>query len=182
MPFPEDGLKGLSPPTDDAEISLLKSMLAIQPEDRPTAAGALANKWLVGLQSDDDEDGGDDRDETTQRGYEGSESEESAGKLTTLDEPKKRSQRNPTTKGDPKHSSENIPSGVGTKPQVLSDPTAPESKIDTAITMLLDTASAERSLFPRRSIKLESQGGSFRGPQGAEDKMDLQYFTKVPLG
>ncbi|PUU76179.1 kinase-like domain-containing protein [Tuber borchii] len=37
LPFPEDRLKGLSPPTDDAGISLLNSMLAIQPEDRPTA-------------------------------------------------------------------------------------------------------------------------------------------------
>jgi len=33
-PFPEDKLKGLSPPTDDLGISLLKSMLPIQPDDR----------------------------------------------------------------------------------------------------------------------------------------------------
>ena len=154
-------------------------MLAIQPEDRPTAAGALANEWLVGLQNGD-EDGGDDQDEMTEREYEGSESGESEGKLTTLDEPKKRSQRNPTTKGDPKHSWGNIASGVGPKPQVLSDPTAPESKIDTAITILPGAASAESSLFPRRSMKLESPGGSFQRPQGAEDKTDPQYFTIVP--
>ncbi|KAG0640816.1 kinase-like domain-containing protein [Tuber brumale] len=48
LPFPEDKLKGLSSPTDDAGISLLKSMLAIQPEDRPTAVGALSHEWLVG--------------------------------------------------------------------------------------------------------------------------------------
>ena len=46
-PFPQDKLKGLSPPTDDAGISLLKSMLAIQPEDRPTAVDALSHVWLV---------------------------------------------------------------------------------------------------------------------------------------
>ncbi|KAG0643271.1 kinase-like domain-containing protein, partial [Tuber brumale] len=44
-PFPEDELKGLSPPTDDVGISLLKCMLAIQPKDRPTAASALMHAW-----------------------------------------------------------------------------------------------------------------------------------------
>ena len=180
LPFPEDELKGLSPPTDGAGISLLKSMLAIQPEDRPTAAGALANEWLLSLQSGDEDDG-EDQDETMQRGYERSGSGESEVKPTTLDELKKRSQRNPTTKGDSKNSSENIPSGVGPKPQVFSDPTAPESETDTAITILPDAASAKRSLVPKRSIKLESQGGSFRGPQGAGSEADPQYFTKVPL-
>ena len=179
-PFPEDKLKGLSPPTEDAGISLLKSMLAIQPEDRPTAAGALANEWLVGLQSSGG-DGGDEQDETTQRGYEGSENGENKGKITTLDEPRKRSQRNPTTKGDPKHASGNIASGVGSKPQVFSYPTAPESEIDTAITILSDVASSESSLVSKRPIKLESPGGSFQGPQGAEEKTDPQYFTIVPL-
>ncbi|CUS11451.1 unnamed protein product, partial [Tuber aestivum] len=44
--FPDDKLRGLSPPTDDAGILLLESMLAIQPEDRPTASGALLHVWL----------------------------------------------------------------------------------------------------------------------------------------
>ena len=47
--FPEDILRGLSPPICDAGISLLKSMLLIQPEDRPTAAEALNDVWLMGL-------------------------------------------------------------------------------------------------------------------------------------
>ena len=34
-PFPEDMLKALSLPTDDAGILLLKSMLVVQPEDCP---------------------------------------------------------------------------------------------------------------------------------------------------
>ena len=55
-PFPEFMLKGLSIPIDNAGISLLKSMLTIQPEGRPTAAGALGHAWLVGLESDDDQD------------------------------------------------------------------------------------------------------------------------------
>ncbi|CUS11450.1 unnamed protein product, partial [Tuber aestivum] len=45
-PFPEDKLRGLSPPTSEAGISLIKSMLLIQPEDRPTAVGALRHEWL----------------------------------------------------------------------------------------------------------------------------------------
>ena len=50
--FPEEILKGLSPPTDDAGISLLKSMLSVQPGDRSTAAEALNHLWLAGLASD----------------------------------------------------------------------------------------------------------------------------------
>jgi len=60
-PFPEDTLKGLPTPTDDVGISLLKSMLTIQPEDRPTAAGALGNAWLTGLKSDEDRDDHDSK-------------------------------------------------------------------------------------------------------------------------
>ncbi|PUU79614.1 calcium/calmodulin-dependent protein kinase type 1B, partial [Tuber borchii] len=46
-PFPEDKLKELSSPTDTLGILLLKAMLVIQPEDRPTAAGALSHGWLA---------------------------------------------------------------------------------------------------------------------------------------
>ena len=65
-PFPEYKLKGLSIPIYNAGILLLKSMLTIQPEDRPTAAGALGRAWLVGL----DEDSRDDQDETAHSGDE----------------------------------------------------------------------------------------------------------------
>ena len=51
-PFPEEKLKGLSLPTDDAGISLLKSMLSVPPGDRPTAADALNHVWLTGFKSD----------------------------------------------------------------------------------------------------------------------------------
>ena len=53
-PFPEEKLKGLSLPTDDLGISLVKSMVSIQPEDRPTAVGALNHVWLAGLKSDNE--------------------------------------------------------------------------------------------------------------------------------
>ena len=187
-PFPEDHLKGLSPPTDDAGISLIKSMLAIQPEDRPTAEGALDSEWLMGLQSDD-EDGGDDQDETTRRGEGKTRSEKSEGKPTTRDEPKKEgSQRNPTTKDDQKHAPKNIASRAGPGPESFSDPTPVESEIDTAITVLPDVASVESALIPKGSMKLElimdtseSPDNSFQGPQSAEEKTDQQYFRKVFL-
>ncbi|PUU76163.1 kinase-like domain-containing protein [Tuber borchii] len=86
-PSPEDTLKGLPTPTDDAGISLLKSMLTIEPEDRPTAVGALGNAWFAGLKSDD-EDCEDDQDEMTQSGNEGTYNKESEGKLTTRDLPR----------------------------------------------------------------------------------------------
>ena len=54
-PFPENELKRLSIPIDNAGISLLKSMLTIQPEGRPTAAGALGHAWLVPPPIDDPE-------------------------------------------------------------------------------------------------------------------------------
>ena len=60
-PFPEERLKELSPPIDDDRITLLKSMLAIKPGDRPTAADALSHGWLAGLECSDErseEDGG----------------------------------------------------------------------------------------------------------------------------
>ena len=84
-PFPEDTLKGLPTPTDDAGISLLKSMLTIEPEDRPTAAGALGNAWFAGLKSDDEDC---EEDETTQSGNEGTYNKESEGKLTIRDLPR----------------------------------------------------------------------------------------------
>jgi len=56
-PFPEATLQGLSPPTDDLGISLLKSMLMIQPGDRPTAEGALSHGWLAGLKRNTEESG-----------------------------------------------------------------------------------------------------------------------------
>ncbi|PWW80726.1 kinase-like protein [Tuber magnatum] len=98
-PFPEDELKRLSPPTDDVGISLLKSMLQIQPENRPTAAGALGHEWFVGLKSDD-EDSGDDEDETAQNRDESIRIRKRENKLTAHDKPKKRGERNPITQDD----------------------------------------------------------------------------------
>jgi len=85
-PFPEDKLTGLSPPTSDSGISLLKSMLVIQPEDRPTAASALRNPWLTGVKSICEENG-DGKDESTL-------SKKRKNRRATYNEPKRRSERN----------------------------------------------------------------------------------------
>ncbi|PUU73756.1 kinase-like domain-containing protein [Tuber borchii] len=49
QPFLEERLRQLPIPTEDAGTSLLKSMLSIQPQDRPTAADALNHVWLAGI-------------------------------------------------------------------------------------------------------------------------------------
>ena len=63
--FTIDILQGLLPPTGDLGISRLKSMLIIQPEDRPTVVGALSHRWWVGLKRNT-EDSGENGDGTTQ--------------------------------------------------------------------------------------------------------------------
>ena len=180
-PFPEDKLKALPTPTDDAGISLLKSMLSIQPEDRPTAADALGNAWLVDLKSED-EDSGDDRYETAQSREEGSWSRKSEGKLTTYGELKKRrGRRNLITQDD----SEFAPGDLAGL-QLDRAPTTPKSTIDTTIMTPTDVASTESSLIQKWSMKLpltadvsQLPGNLFQGPQDAEEKKDPQCSTTM---
>ena len=152
LPFPEDKLKGLPTPTDDAGISLLKSMLATQPEDRPTAVSALGNAWLTGLKNDD-EDSGDDQDETRQSGDERACDEESEGKLTTTEKLRRRVQRNPITQDDSKCTPGDVAFEANLRPQCGSDRTPSKSEIGTAMTV-----------------------------QGAEEKKDPRYSTNVSPG
>jgi len=181
LPFPEDKLKGLSPPTDDAGISLLKSMLSIQPEDRPTAADALGNSWLMDLKSED-EDSGDDQYETAQSGEESSWSRKSEGKLITHGERKKRrGRRNLITQDDSEYAPGDVALGANTGLQSDSDPTALKSAIDTTITTLTDVPSTGSSLIQKRSMKLglaadssRSRGNSFQGPRDAGERTDPQ--------
>ena len=73
QPFLKEKLGLLPTPTDDTGTSLLKSMLSIQPGDRPTAADALNHGWLAGLMGGNEHSGGDvgptppSRGETTPR-------------------------------------------------------------------------------------------------------------------
>ncbi|KAG0640814.1 kinase-like domain-containing protein [Tuber brumale] len=66
--FPEDKLKNLSPPTDDAGISLIKSMVSLEPDDRPSAIEALGHTWVTDLRSETNgQDSDDDRLRKCQR-------------------------------------------------------------------------------------------------------------------
>ena len=147
-PFPEDKLKGLSPPMDDIGISLLKSMLLIQPGDRPTAAHALCHGWLAGLKSDY-KDGGDDRDETAQCLGEGALGWSGGKQLATCDIPKKSSsERSPVTKEDTRCILREVALGANARSQRGGHDTNPGAIIDSSGITLLDVPSPERSLPP----------------------------------
>ncbi|PWW73099.1 kinase-like protein [Tuber magnatum] len=145
-PFLEDKLNELSPPTSDAGISLIKSMLAIQPRDRPTAAGALGHEWLVGLKGDDG-DSEDDKDETTRIRGRNTRSRKSENKLATLENPKKRSEGNPITQEDTVHTPGDANFEAYPGSQRGSDPTPRKSTIDISAMTLPGVASVEGSLI-----------------------------------
>jgi len=185
-PFPEDKLKELPIPTDDAGISLLKSMLSIQPEDRPTAADALGNAWLVDIESGD-EDSGDDQAETPQNKDESSWSRKSEGKLATHEERKnERGQRNPIPKDDSEFALGDAAFGANAGLQLNSDPTTSKSTINPAIMTLADVASTRSSLIQKGSMKLGSMadisrlpGDSFQGPQDDKETPDPQCSANM---
>jgi len=185
-PFPEDKLKALPTPTDDAGISLLKSMLSIQPEGRPTAEDALGNAWLVDLQSDD-EDSGNDQYETAQSGEESGWSTKGEGKLTTHDEQKeRRGQRNLIPQDDSGFASGDVALGANPGLRSNSDPIASKSTTDTPIMTLTDVASTGGALIQKVSMKLgltanasQLPGDSFQMPQDAEEKTDPQYSINM---
>jgi len=186
-PFPEDKLKALPIPTDDAGISFLKSMVSIQPEDRPTAADALGNPWLVDLKSDN-EDSGDDEYETAQSGEESSWSRKSEGKLTTHGErKKKRGRRNLISQDDSEHAPGDVALMANPGLQSDSDPTASKSIINTTIMTPANVASTGSSLIQKGSMKLgltadasQLPDDSFRAPQDAEEKTVPQCSTNMP--
>ena len=155
-PFPEDKLKGLSPPTEDIGISLLKSMLLIRPEDRPTAAGALSHGWLAGIKSDS-EDSGDDQDQTTQsldKGFLGRVGEK---QLAVHDIPKgKRGEENPITQCDTRHILRGVGLGANARSQRGGHATTPKARIDGSVITQLDVVSPEISIFQTVSLKPES--------------------------
>ena len=153
-PFPEDKLKGLSPPTDDNGISLLRSMLLIQPEDRPTAAGALSHEWLAGLKSDD-KDSRDDQDETEHNLGEDALGWRGRKQLATCGVPKRGVDRNSVTQGDTKWFFEAVVLGANAQSQSSGHATTPNAIIDDSVIPLLDAASPESSLSQIRPLKPE---------------------------
>ena len=153
-PFPEDKLKGLSPPMDDFGISLLKSMLLIQPEDRPTAARALCHGWLAGLRSDY-KDSGDDRDEAAQCLGEGAVGWSGGKQLATCDIPKKSSSESPVIQEETRCILREVVLGTNARSQRSGHATSPGAIIDGSEITLLAVASPESSLPPMGLQKLE---------------------------
>ena len=185
LSFPENKLKGLSPPTDDIGISLLKSMLLIQPEDRPTAAGALSHEWLAGIHSDD-EGGCEDQDEVTQGRDEGTRSAKRKNSLATHDRPKKRRINNSQAK---QAKTKSIPGGValgvGAGSQSGGDPSTQKTVIDTSMmtTSPADAASAESSGVETEAKKSELiphniQAAYLKGPNALR-KTKISYIPQT---
>jgi len=112
-PFPENKLKGLSPPIDDVGISLLKSMLVIQPEDRPTVASALSHGWLADLKNGNEDSRGD-LDEAAQSRDRNTVNRKRENKLAIHNGRKRsRSENNPITQDNTRCIPEGAALGVG---------------------------------------------------------------------
>jgi len=163
-PFPEDRLRGLSPPTDDIGISLLKAMLTIQPEDRPTAGDALSHAWLADFKSDNDHSG-DAGSETIQSGYQSMLSRRHRSRLATHDRPKeRRSKRNRISQADTRCIPRGVALGADAGSQRGGSSTAPKAIFDTSVRAPSpsDPASAKNSGVETRLRKSELMPGSFR--------------------
>jgi len=141
-PFPEDSLRRLSPPTDDAGVALLKSMLLIEPRDRPTAVDALNHVWLAGHKSGNecsrDGEGG-----TALSWNESTPSRKPQNMLAPPDGQNKRgSRRGPSSLDDTRH----IPGDVDSEanPELQRGGTISTSKamIDTSMIPLRDDSTA----------------------------------------
>jgi len=185
LPFPEDKLKGLSPPADDIGISLLKSMLLIQPEDRPTAAGALSHEWLAGIYSDN-EGGGEDQDEVTQGQDQSTRSAKRKNSLATHDRPKKRRSKKIQTKpSNTRCIPGGVALGVGARSQSGGDPSTQITVIDTSVmtTSPADAASAESSGVEPGAKKSELMPHTFqatcsKGPNALR-KTKISYIPQT---
>ena len=155
-PFPEDKLRGLSPPTDDIGISLLKSMLLIRPEDRPTAAGALGHGWLAEIKSDC-EDSGDDQDQTVQSLDEGVLSRKGGKQLAIHDIAKeKRGEGSLTMQDDTGRILGGVGLGANGGSHRGGHATTPKARTDGSVITQLDKVSPEISIFQTVSLKPES--------------------------
>ena len=98
-PFPEDKIRGVSPPAEDIGISLLKAMLSIQPEDRPTVGDALSHTWLADLKCDNEHS--DDGAEAIQSRNQSMLSRKRESRPAANDRPKKgKTREDPITQDD----------------------------------------------------------------------------------
>ena len=142
QPFPEARLRGLSPPIDDSGIALLKSMLLMEPRDRPTAADALNHVWLAGLKSGNEcsrnGEGG-----TTPSLDERTPSRKPQNTLVPPDGQKKSgSRRGPSSLDDTRHIPGDVDLEANPELQRGDTPTTPKAIIDTSMIALRDDSTA----------------------------------------
>ena len=154
-PFPEDKLKALSPPTDNLGISLLKSMLLIQPEDRPTAAGALSHGWLTGLKTGDGECGEDQDDVARSQGESTPGRKRKIGLATHAGRKKRRSGRNLITREDARCIPVDVDLGQNAGSQSGGAPMTPKAITDTCGTTPSGASSVLSSAVQARPQKSE---------------------------
>ena len=131
-PFPEDKIRGVSPPADDIGISLLKAMFSIQPEDRPTPGDALSHAWLADFKCDNEHS--DDGAETIQSGNQSMPSRKRESRPATNDRPKKRKTRgDPITQDDTKCTRGGVALGESPGSCGASDLATAKAPIDTFV-------------------------------------------------
>ena len=177
-PFPEDRLRCLSPPVDDIGISLLKSMLQIHPERRPTAAEALSHAWLANL-GIHDECGGDGEDKVIQSQNEGTPSRKRKNKPAAHPRSKKRKRKkNTITQDCTSCTPGGVPLGVNTGFQRDGDSTTLKSIIDASVMPLADAPSLESPEVQTKHQKPKLMfHNSFQGRQRTGEKASLRYST-----
>ena len=183
--FPEDRLRSLSPPTDDLGISLVKSMLVIPPEDRPTAVGALKHVWLEGLMGGS-EDSRADRDKAAHNRDESTRGRKSESRFAGYAGQKKiRSERIPITQDDTRCTPGGIALGTDAGLQVGSDPTMPKPGINPPVIALSDPTPIENSPVQTEHQTPEIMPHNFpashpRGPKALRQKQNRNIPQTCP--
>ena len=142
-PFPEDKLRGLSPPTGDVGISLIKSMLQIQPEDRPTAAEVLSHAWLTNLKTYNEYSGDDEGGAIPSRN-EGALSRKRKNRPAAHNESKERGRgRDAIAQDEASCTPRGIPLGANAGFQRGGDSTTPKATTDASVISLADAPSPD---------------------------------------
>ena len=179
-PFPESTLKGLSSPTDDLGISLLKSMLIIQPGDRPTAVGALGHGWLTGLKSDK-ESSRDNEDETIQQNRdESSQSRKRKNRPAIYNRSKKRSRRNSLTQDSTSCMLPDVAFEASAGSQMGADPPPPENTLGAPVMTPSNAASTESAVVQMGPPTSESVPPNFRGTYSKSLMVPRKQIRNTP--
>jgi serine/threonine protein kinase len=166
-PFPEGRLKELAFPIADVGISLLKSMLTIQPEDRLTAMGALSHGWLAGFEAGN-KDSGDLQDGMVQNQDRSTVSRKRKNTPAPHDIPKKRrrSESNPISWDDTRCVSGDTAIDAGS--QGGGNHTGRKAIIDASVATLSDATSSESPAIRARHQKSKPMPYNFQAPHSED--------------